>query len=410
MGMDPGDNYLIDLLREGEADRVEFKESLGGDAREKLRQAICSFANDLPGYGQPGVAYVGVKDDRTVIGTSVDDESIRTLADMKTDGNILPPPTITVRKLVVDGHEIAVVVVVPSDSPPVRLRGRVHIRVGARRAIATEQDERILYERRRFAQIPFDIQPVLSATLRDLNLPLFQNEYLPQAFAPDILDANGRSAEEQLAATKMITSPDNPTPTVLGLLVLGNRTLDFLPGAYVEFLRFAGYELADPISDEEAISGSVADVLRRLDEKLHGHNRTTVDIASDLVERRSSTYPIPAIRQIAHNAVMHRSYEGNNSPVRLYWFNDRIEVISPGGVFGSVTADNFGQPGITSYRNPNLAEAMKNLGFVQRFGIGIPTAKHLLLEAGHPEMVFQTDQYNVLVTIRAKETGRTPSI
>ena len=92
MVMDPGDNYLIDLLREGEADRVEFKESLGGDAREKLRQAICSFANDLPGYGQPGVAYVGVKDDRTVIGTSVDDESIRTLADMKTDGNILPPP------------------------------------------------------------------------------------------------------------------------------------------------------------------------------------------------------------------------------------------------------------------------------------------------------------------------------
>ena len=176
------------------------------------------------------------------------------------------------------------------------------------------------------------------------------------------------------------------------------------------FLRFAGYELADPISDEEAISGSVSDVLRRLDEKLQGHNRTTIDIASDLVERRSSTYPILAIRQIAHNAVMHRSYEGNNSPVRLYWFNDRIEVISPGGVFGSVTAENFGQFGITSYRNPNLAEAMKNLGFVQRFGIGIPTAKHLLLEAGHPEMVFQADQYNVLVTIRAKESERTPSI
>ena len=240
MVMDPGDSYLIDLLREDEVDRVEFKESLGGDAREKLRQAICSFANDFPGYGQPGVAYVGVKDDRTVIGASVNDESLRALADMKTDGNIVPPPSMTVRKLDIDGHEISVVVVVPSDSPPVRLRGRVHIRVGARQAIATEQDERILYERRRYAQIPFDIQPVLSATLRDLNLPLFQNEYLPKAFASDILDANGRSVEEQLAATKMITSPDNPTPTVLGLLVLSNRTLDFLPGSYVEFFEVRG--------------------------------------------------------------------------------------------------------------------------------------------------------------------------
>ena len=189
MVMDPGDNYLTRLLREGEADRVEFKESLGGDARDKLRQAICSFANDLPGYGEIGVAYVGVRDDRTVIGTSVDDELLLTLANMKTDGNIVPPPTMSVRKLVVDGHEIAVVVVLPSDSPPVRLRGRAHIRVGTRQAIATEQDERILYERRRYMQIPFDIQPVLPATLRDLNVTLFQNEYLPQAFAPDVLEA-----------------------------------------------------------------------------------------------------------------------------------------------------------------------------------------------------------------------------
>ena len=102
--------------------------------------------------------------------------------------------------------------------------------------------------------------------------------------------------------------------------------------------------------------------------KLNGHNRTSVDFTSGPMERRVSTYPIAAIRQIAHNAVMHRSYEGNNAPVRVYWYNDHIEVISPGGVFGSVTVENFSQPGITSYRNPNLAEAMKTLGFVQRFG------------------------------------------
>ena len=305
------------------------------------------------------------------------------------------------RKLTVDGRDVAAVVVLPSDSPPVRLRGRVHIRVGSRQGIATEQDERILYERRRNRNVPFDTQAVPSASLRDLNLAQFRDEYLPQAFAPDVLEANGRSLEEQLAATKMIASPDDPTPTVLGLLTLGNRTLDYLPGSYIQFLRFAGNEPTAEISDEEAISGTIGEALRRLDEKLNGHNRTAVDLTSGPLERRVSTYPVAAVRQIAYNAVMHRSYEGNNAPVRVYWYNDHIEVISPGGVFGSVTVENFGQPGITSYRNPNLAEAMKTLGFVQRFGVGIPLARQLLQEAGHPEIEFHADMSNVLVNLRS---------
>jgi ATP-dependent DNA helicase RecG len=72
---------------------------------------------------------------------------------------------------------------------------------------------------------------------------------------------------------------------------------------------------------------------------------------------------------------MHRSYEATNAPVRVYWFDDRIEIHNPGGPFGSVTVENFGQPGITDYRNPNLAEALRALGYVQRFGAGIAIAR-----------------------------------
>ena len=396
-----GNEDLIRLLNEGESDRVECKESLSGNAATKIREAICAFANDLPGYGKPGVVFVGVRNDRTVAGVTVTDELLRQLADMKTDGNIVPPPSIVVERHSLCGNDVAVVTVQPSDSPPVRCRGRVQVRIGPRRGIATAQEERILNEKRRYGDIPFDIQPIHYATLGDLNLTQFENEYLNQAFAPDILEANDRSLNEQLAATKMIVSPDEPTPTVLGMLVLGKRTLDYLPGAYVQFLRFFGNELTDPISDEEQISGTITDMLRRLDEKLNGHNRTAVDFTSGPVERRISTYPVVAIQQIARNAVMHRLYEGNNTPVRVYWYNNRIEIMSPGGVFGSVTVENFGQPGITAYRNPNLAEAMRSLGFVQRYGIGIPLARRLLQEAGHPEIEFHADMNNVLVNIRS---------
>ncbi|MCY3791368.1 MAG: transcriptional regulator, partial [Gemmatimonadetes bacterium] len=86
----------------------------------------------------------------------------------------------------------------------------------------------------------------------------------------------------------------------------------------------------------------------------------------------------------------------------VYWFNDRIEFLSPGGAFGAVTISSFGEPGLVDYRNPNLADAMRTLGFVQRFGVGIPIAKNLLAEAGHPEPEFDISNDFVRVTVKAR--------
>ncbi len=97
---------------------------------------------------------------------------------------------------------------------------------------------------------------------------------------------------------------------------------------------------------------------------------------------------------------MHRTYENTNMPVKVHWFDDRIEIISPGGPFGAVTRENFGQPGIADYRNPNLAEALKVLGFVQKFGVGIQTARAELKKNGNPELEFQVEPTTVLATVR----------
>ena len=334
-------------------------------------------------------------------GISVTDQLLRQLADMKTDGNIVPPPSLNVEKRVLQGKETAVITVQPSESPPVRFKGAIHIHTGPRRGIATAQDERILNEKRRYGDIPFDLHPSPAASVSDLNLVRFENEYLPQVVTAEVLQANERTPEERLTATKMTTPGDERTPTVLGMLVIGKNPQDFLPGAYLQFLRIDGNELADNILDSEEMCGTIPDLLRRLDDKLTAHNRIAVDFTTSVVEQRTELYPLAALQQITRNAVMHRTYEVTYAPIRVSWFNDRIEVLSPGGVFGVVTAANFGQPGLTDYRNPNLAEAMKNLGYVQRFGVGIPTARRLLKAAGHPEPEFTINDTNVLVTIRA---------
>ena len=392
---------LLQLIDYGEADRVEFKEVLSRGTADDIREAICAFANDLPDHRAPGLVVIGVRDaDRRIVGTEVSDEMLRNLADMKTDGNILPLPSIQVEKKTLRELDVAVVTVLPSDSPPVRYRGRIQIRIGPRRGIATAQDERILNERRRYGDRPFDLQPVPTAGLRDLNLVKFENEYLPQAFSDDVLAANDRNLEERLAATKMIAEAGNPVATVLGILALGKSPQDFLPGAYVQFLRIDGIELSDDITDSATMYGDISDLLRRLDDKMHAHNRTAVGITSSITEERTRLYPMEALQQITRNAIMHRTYEATNSPVRVNWFNDRIEVISPGGPYGAVSSDNFGEPGLTDYRNPNIADAMRTLRFVQRFGAGIPIARRQLRDAAHPEPEFLVQGNFVSAIIR----------
>ena len=392
---------LIQLLSTGESERVEFKESFSGGTPTSLREAVCAFANNLPGLGAPGVAFIGVRDDGAHSGLQVSDELLRNLADIKTDGNILPPPSISIQSVAAPIGELVALIVTPSDSPPVRYKGRVHIRVGPRRAIATAQEERILNERRRALDAPFDVRRVPNAGIADLDLAFFENGYLAQVVARDVLEANDRTVPEQLAATKMIAAVDDPVATVLGLLVLGKNPQDFLPGTYVQFTKFAGGKPSDPVEDSEDLRGTVADVIRRLDEKLGSHNRVAVDVNSKSTERRTELYPIAALRQVTRNALLHRTYDVTHAPVHVRWFADRIEVLSPGGPFGVVTAENFATPGLVDYRNPNLAEALRALGYVQRFGIGIQIARNLLVEAGHTELKFTVNQNTVLAEIPA---------
>jgi ATP-dependent DNA helicase RecG len=391
------ERMLVDL----ESDLVERKESLRGDAPNSVREAVCAFANDLPDHRRAGVVFIGARDDGTPAGLAITDELLRQLADVKTDGNIVPPPTLTVAKRLLLGDELAVVMVEPADSPPVRYRGRVHIRIGPRRGIASAQDERILNERRRHRDRPYDLHPVAAATLADLNRLIYEEVYLPAAIAPDMLQANDRSYEQRLAATKMIVTAESPTPTVLGILTLASRTRYFLPGAYIQFLRIAGHALGEPIVDELLIDGTIHDVLGRIDEKLMSHNRTSVDLTSGPLEQRASTYPLVALQQLVRNAVLHRTYEATNAPVRVTWYDDRIEIMNPGGPFGEVTPENFGEPGVTDYRNPNLAEALRVLGFVQHFGVGIPIARAALAQNGNPPPEFNVQPTYVGVTVRA---------
>ena len=394
------DRQLEALLNGGESEQVEFKSTWGKNLASKARKAVCAFANDLPERNTPGVLFVGVDDQGKPCGLPVTDELLRNLAELCDDDKILPKPTLSVEKRRLKGVYVAVVTVQPAISPPVRVDGRIWVRTGPRQAVATLQDEQVLNDRRRHRDQPFDARPAQGTSLHDLDLLWYERIYLPAAIALDVLEANDRTIEQRLASTRMVLDPQAPQPTHLGVLALGLRPLDVLPCSYLQFLRVDGTDLADPVLDAETIDGKLVDVIRRCEEKLEAHNRTAVHFATSEREQRRSTYPMAALQQLLRNAVMHRSYENASSPISVTWYSDRLEISSPGGPVGMVNKETFGRPGYVAYRNPNLAAFLKDMGFVQRFGAGIATARRACKANGNPPPEFEVSDVAICATIK----------
>lgn len=156
---------ILELLRSTESYRVERTISTGN--MDKFCEAICAFANDMPGSRKNGYLIIGAKDDGSIAGMKVDDALLKKIAGIRSDGNILPLPTMSVERFSFPEGDLLVAEVRPSDLPPVRYRGRVFIRVGPRRDIATEAEERILAERRCSFMATFDATPCLIAKFRN---------------------------------------------------------------------------------------------------------------------------------------------------------------------------------------------------------------------------------------------------
>ena len=380
-----------------ETDRVERKESLG--ARDRIAQAICAYANDLPGHRLPGYVVIGVRDDGRPTGLSITDELLRTLRDLRSDGNIMPIPSLAVQRMELHGVPVAVIEVYPSQMPPVRYRGQTWIRVGPRRGIATLEEERRLTERQVAGTRTFDQRPCVDATPEELLIESFRNEYLPRVVAPEVIAENKRSPEEQLASLRFFDLHQR-VPTYAGLLVFGRDPLEFLPGAFIQFVRFEGEGLTDPVQDDKTLTGNLLTQLVQLDNLLPLQIRSARISGEGLRHEERPDYPLVAIREIALNAVMHRTYEGTSAPVRINWFQKRVEIQNPGGLYGQVTPQNFDHA--SDYRNPVIAEAMKALGYVERFGTGITRARKALADNGNAAAEFVFEPTHVLVTIRRR--------
>ena len=377
---------VLDLLKSTESYRVERTTSTGN--MDKFCEAICAFANDMPASRKNGYLIIGAYDDGSIAGMNVDDALLKKIAGIRSDGNILPLPTMSVERFSYPEGDLLVVEVRPSDLPPVRYRGRVFIRIGPRRDIATEAEERILAERRCSFMATFDATPCLNAKLEDLDVDYINSKYLPMAFDEETLANDKRDIKEQLASIHLYDR-ENDCPTYAGIILFGKNPKYFLLGDYVQFVRFAGKDKGGDILNERQFTGPLYKMLPTLESFVRDGIITQRPVPETLFRERTVwNYPEGAIRELLMNACMHRDYQ-SNMPIRLYQFDDYIEVMNAGGLYGEARPKNF--PSVNDYRNPLVAEAMRVMKYVNKFNRGVTRVQEMLKDNGNPPAEFDVN-------------------
>lgn len=385
------------LIASDESDRFELTESLTDS--DKFCEAICAFSNDMADHRLPGYLVIGIDRRGAPSRTPISDQLLQNLAAHRDNGQIIPQPVLSVGKIEVNGAFVAVVEVQPSTLPPVRYKGITWIRVGPRRGRATIEEERRLTERRAFAVRTWDASPCLGSTLGDLSMDLFRLSYLPHAVSRETLEENQRTQQEQLGALRLF-DPTRACPTNAAVLLLGKDPLEFVPGAYVQYVRYANESQGSDVLGEQRIGGDLLTVMRELDQLANRLGEGRPVRQPDLTDRTLYRYPPIALHEIFMNAVIHRNYDDSSTPVMISEFVDRLEVHNPGSLYGDLTRQRF--PRGVSYRNPILAEASRTLGFVNRFGRGIAKAQEEMKRNGNPPIEFDIGENHFAAIVKAR--------
>ncbi|MBN1642875.1 MAG: putative DNA binding domain-containing protein [Anaerolineae bacterium] len=195
---------------------------------------------------------------------------------------------------------------------------------------------------------------------------------------------------------------EDGTPTVCGLLLFGREPQAFLPQSGLIVVRFAGTELRGPgglpgYSRREEIAGSLPLLIESAWQVVWEEMRVAA-VVKGLVREEKSEYPSFAVREALVNAVCHRDYRMTGRRIEIRMFDDRMEVISPGGLPGYITVDNIVEEHFS--RNPRLVNGLFQWGFIEELGLGIDRMIEDMANAGHPNPEFHDTPYSFTVTLR----------
>jgi ATP-dependent DNA helicase RecG len=198
---------------------------------------------------------------------------------------------------------------------------------------------------------------------------------------------------------------DTLRPTLGGLLTFGKYPQEFFPQLRITFVQFYGSTEEEPTPggarflDNRSFEGPILTLVPAVEQYVMAAMRKS-SLIEGVLRRDIPEYPQVALREVIANAVAHRDYSSyvRGTPIDIRMFADRLEVRSPGGLFGNVTLDNIEEEHST--RNARLMRMMEDLHIVENRGSGIKAMVASLRQANLEPPAFADRRSSFLVTFR----------
>ena len=355
---------------------------------ELLAETMVAFAN-----ADGGTIFIGVNEQGRVtdpaLSEDVEGHLVRALAACR------PPVVTDWEQLELSGGVVIALKIARSPELHALADGRVLIRAGAdNRPLGGEAIRHLAATK---SSGDFESEPVAGATLVDLDKPVL-DEYL-QLRADRGGQRVNHDLQDHLVSIGAMT--EDGTPTVAGMLLFGKHPQAFLPQSGVIFVKFLGKEARgrDGLAGyghRVEIEGPLARVIERAWQVVTDEMRVEA-VVDGLRREEKPEYPRFAVREALVNAVCHRDYRLSGRRVEIRMYEDRLEVISPGGLPGYITLDNIVEEHFS--RNPRLVAGLFQWGYIEELGLGIDRMIEEMLQHGHAAPDFEAKPYAFTVRL-----------
>lgn len=386
---------LLQLLKKIQAQRAESStleiKSAQGGTPEKLYDTLSSFSNQDDG----GIFLFGVdeKNNFAEVGVYNAQDLQKHVAEQCEQMEPKVRPLFTVASKEGKTFVAAEIPGIDVADRPCYYRGRGRmkgsfVRVGDADEPMTEYE---IYSYEAFRKkYQDDIRTVERATIGALDAANLQ-EYLigMKRDRPNLAALSDDRICELLSITR-----DN-VPTISAIMLFGSYPQAYFPQLCITAISVPGEEIGaigsegDRFLDNKRIEGTLPEMLEGALAFVR-KNMKVKTIIQDGKRIDKTEYPMTAVREAVLNALIHRDYSihTEGKPIQIVMYRNRMEIVSPGGLYGRLRIDQLGkvQP---DTRNPVLAVAMENLKKTENRYSGIPTIYREMQEAGLPAPVFE---------------------
>ena len=365
---------LLEIIRRGEDSKHQFKANVTNEI--SLAQEMVAFSNS-----GGGTIFVGVSDDGTFSGLTIEDmRRLNQLVSNAASQHVRPPINPQTENIPTpDGLVMRIVVPDSISKPYMDKNGVIWIKSGSdkRKATSREEIQRLFQSA---CLIHGDEIPVPGLTVADVDIDYFKNFYERNFEEP--LDSQGLSLVNLLENMNLMKEG---VLNVAGALLFAKNPSSRLPMFIVKAIAFPGNEIhEEQYIDSQDIAGRIADMFQKSINFILG-NIKHIQYTQDINAPGKPEIPKITLEELIANALIHWDYFVS-APVRLFIFDGRIEIISPGHLPNNLTVENI-KRGISNIRNPILASYATKILPYRGLGSGIIRA----LKA-YPHIEFEDDR------------------